>query len=248
MNRFRPRDSAVDTVAGPEGGARGALRVGSLLIAVGILVTVALAAAVAGPQLVTYVDELDGQDHEVDPPEPDEWQPPETDPADPGESTYETDEETVSSTEVEEHVHRLVNEERVEHGLDPIDFDGTVASVSRAHSLDMNERDYFAHINPDEESPHERFQQVADYCQAYGENIARTAVGEPVERAHDGERVEYHTAEELAQGLVEQWMNSEEHRATILEEDTGEWERGGVGVYLTDDGTVFATHNFCTVW
>src|SRR6056297_1929728 len=161
----------------------------------------------------------------------------------PGNSTYEGA-ATVRSEHVEDYVHYRINDIRAEHGLDPLVWDGTIASVSRAHSEDMAVRDYFNHTNPDGESPMDRFETTADYCYEYGENIAQNWVDRPVE-THDGETVQYRTAEELADGLAEQWMNSPPHRKAILAEG---WDRGGVGVYITDEGKVFATQNFCTEW
>ncbi|MFC7215757.1 CAP domain-containing protein [Saliphagus sp. GCM10025334] len=226
---------------------RASLNLTSLVMTAVLIGAIVLAGVVLAPQAIAFVEDELGPS--VEPPEPGDRNPPVTDPDDPGHSSYETETERVDSNAVEDRVHELVNERRAEHGLEPLAWDGTVASVSRAHSQDMHADDRFAHVNADDESPYDRFSDVADYCRAYGENIALTSVGTTVERSHDGEHVEYQTADELAEGLVEQWMHSDEHRATILEESDGieGWDRGGVGVYIADDGRVFATHNFCTV-
>ncbi|WP_254863660.1 CAP domain-containing protein [Halovivax gelatinilyticus] len=163
--------------------------------------------------------------------------------ADPVQSSYEGDVE-IRSDHVEDFVHHEINDVRAEHGLDPLVWDATIASVSRGHSADMAQREYFAHDNPEGESPMDRFQTTGDYCQRYGENIAQSWVDRAVESG-DGGVVEYTTPEEAAEGLVDQWMNSPPHREAILND---EWDRAGVGVYLTDDGMVFATQNFCTEW
>ncbi|TYT61325.1 CAP domain-containing protein [Natrialba swarupiae] len=195
---------------------------------------------------VEFVDVRDLPNPSADPPPVDEHYPDVTDPDDPGASTYETDVEPISSADVERFVHAEVNDRRADHGLEPLEWDGTVASVSRAHSQDMAEREYFAHVNPDDEGPFDRFSAVDGYCRGYGENIALTWVDRPVERPGNGDIVEYHTAEGVAEGLVDQWMNSTSHREAILEDHGGPgWDRGGVGVYITDDGEVYASHNFC---
>ncbi|MFP9060105.1 CAP domain-containing protein [Natrialbaceae archaeon A-chndr2] len=236
--------SSRDTETATE---RGALEVGKLFVAIGVLSALVLAGALVGPQALATAEDVTGTGDDAQIPDAGDRNPELTDPGDPGETTYQTDETVVSSDAVEDHIHEIVNEKRAEHGLEPLDWDGTVASVSRAHSWDMYETGEFSHINTDGESPHERFQAVADYCQVYGENIAETSVGQPVERASDGETVEHQTAEELAGGIVDQWMNSPDHRAAILEEDVDGWDRGGVGIYISDEGRVFATHNFCTL-
>ena len=182
----------------------------------------------------------------AEPPPAGERDPNVTDPDDPGTSSYETDVETVDSETVEDFVHAEVNDRRADHGLEPLDWDGTVASVSRAHSADMAERDYFDHVNPDGDEPMDRFTDVDDYCRGYGENIALTWVDQRVEQPETGETERYQTAEELSTGLVDQWMNSTPHREAILEEGgVPDWDRGGVGVYIDDTGEVYASHNFC---
>ncbi|MGQ3720263.1 CAP domain-containing protein [Natrialba aegyptia] len=181
-----------------------------------------------------------------DPPPAGERNPEVTDPDDPGDSAHETDVETVTATTVEDFVHAEVNERRAEHGLEPLAWDGTIASVSRAHSADMAQQEYFSHTNPAGEGPYDRFTAVDNYCRAYGENIAMTWVDRRVE-SPDGETVvEHQTAEGLATGLVNQWMNSTDHRKAILEQHSSQgWDRAGVGVYIDDDGAVYASQNFC---
>lgn len=165
-------------------------------------------------------------------------------PGDPGVTVYEPSEESVNSSAVERLVHEEVNDRRTEHDLDRIAWDSTVASVSRAHSRDMADRDYFSHTNPEGEGPYDRYRAVDRGCRGYGENIAMTWAGRPVDTG-DGDAETYVTEEEIAESLVEQWMNSQGHRENILRP---EWDSGGVGVYATDDGQLFATHNFCHEW
>ncbi|WP_255167678.1 CAP domain-containing protein [Natrononativus amylolyticus] len=272
--RQGPSDTAAPSRRPRDRPSRRALRedraslVGVVRFLVVALVVCSLAVGVAlvGPQLAGELEELDGFDRleeidrldgidrqpsispSADPPPAGERNPELTDPDDPGVSAYETDVERITSEAVEDFVHAGVNDRRAEHGLEPIEWDGTVASVSRAHSVDMAAQEGISHVNSEGESPYDRFNDVADYCRAYGENVAMTWVDRPVRQSSDGETVSYYTAEELADGLVEQWMNSPDHRAAILEEDVEGWDRGGVGVYVTEEGQVFATHNFCTEW
>ncbi|THE64168.1 CAP domain-containing protein [Salinadaptatus halalkaliphilus] len=226
-----------------------------LLVLAVCLVSIVVAAVTVGPIVLEELEELD--DVEIvdrpapssEPPPAGERDPAVTDPGDPGESSYETNVETVTSPTVEDFIHAEVNDRRAEHDLESLEWDGTVASVSRAHSYDMAERDYFAHTNPDGEAPFDRFTDIDDYCRAYGENIALTWVDRPVDRPGEDGSTTYYTAEELATGLVDQWMDSPPHREAILDEHGGPgWDRGGIGVYLDDDGSVYATHNFCHEW
>lgn len=237
-----PGPPAPPSARGGDRGSSGAIRLLLVIVAVGAL---GIGAAVYGPGLVESIDGTgDGSaasaDDETPPPTGDD-EPDAVDPDDPGESSYDGKLQTVRSSAVEERVRELVDEEREQRGLEPLPADATIASVSRAHSYDMHERDFFAHQNPDGEGPFDRFRDVSDYCRGYGENVASTWIDRDVEES-DGDVEQYNSAEEVAESLVEGWLDSQTHRETMLGE---EWDRAGVGVYITDDGRVYATHNFC---
>lgn len=105
----------------------------------------------------------------------------------------------------------------------------------------MYDRGYFDHVNPDGEYPWDRYGDVAGgTCRAYGENIATNWVDRRV-RTSSGIEV-YDTNREVANAIVDQWMNSSGHRRNIL---SSTWDREGLGVYIAPDGQVFATQNFC---
>ncbi|QLK26913.1 CAP domain-containing protein [Natrinema zhouii] len=221
----------------------------NFLVAVALVCSLALGAALFAPQLLDGIGLDERPSPSSDAPPAGERNPDVTDPDDPGNSSYETDVEMVRSATVEDFVHAEVNERRAEHDLEPLLWDGTIASVARAHSGDMADRDYFAHRNPDGEGPYDRFQDVGGYCRGYGENIAKTWLDRRVGQPGGDGSVRHRTAEGLATGLVNQWMNSTSHQKAILEEDnTPSWDRAGVGVYITDDGEVYAGQNFCREW
>jgi uncharacterized YkwD family protein len=96
----------------------------------------------------------------------------------------------------EQQVVKLVNAERIKAGLNPLKSDWELARVARYKSMDMRDRNYFAHQSPTYGSPFDMIQSFAiDYRYA-GENIAA------------GQR----SPEEV----VKSWMNSSGHRANIL--------------------------------
>lgn len=149
--------------------------------------------------------------------------------------------EGVDEAAVERRIHELVNEERTSRGLSSLSWNGRVQNVADAHSADMILRDFFDHENPDGEGVGDRFEAhgVTD-CQSWGENIAQTWWDRNV-RTDDGvER--YTTVDDLAEALVEGWMNSEGHRANVLGSD---WTSQGIGVEVGSDDVVLATQNFC---
>ncbi|HEY6737476.1 MAG TPA: CAP domain-containing protein [Actinopolymorphaceae bacterium] len=114
--------------------------------------------------------------------------------------------------ELENEVVRLTNAERAEAGCEPLRVEGRVRDAARAHSADMAENDYFSHTSQDGRSPWDRMKQ-AGYDDPAAENIA---MGQPT-----------------PESVVEAWMDSDGHRANILNCD---YEAIGVGVELGDGG------------
>ncbi|SIR96168.1 CAP domain-containing protein [Natronorubrum thiooxidans] len=161
-----------------------------------------------------------------------------------------TDDGTVDRALVERHVHEAINEERTARGLEELAFDEDLQEIARSHSEDMAERGYFSHTSPEGDSFSDRYDEYGYECRADtdgsayytgGENIAYTYVDQPV-RTDSGDVVEHTTERELADGLVEQWMNSDGHRENILADH---WTNEGIGIAVTDDDRVYATQNFC---
>ena len=165
-------------------------------------------------------------------------------------SAGDTEDGTLDRALVEQYVHEAVNEERTARGLEALAFDEDLQEIARSHSQDMAERDYFAHTDPEGNSFADRYEAHGYECRAYtddgyyytgGENIAYTYFDQPV-RTSSGEVVEHTTERELAEGIVDQWMNSDGHRENILAEH---WNNEGIGIYVTEDDRVYATQNFC---
>lgn len=101
----------------------------------------------------------------------------------------------------------LVNEERAKvGGLRPLMADTETVDVSRAHSRDMFERSYFAHVTPEGRTPFDRLRTARLGYRAAGENLA---LARTLDMAHTG------------------LMNSPGHRANILNPAFG---RLGIGI------------------
>lgn len=143
----------------------------------------------------------------------------------------------LDAREIERLIYEQVNERRVEHGRNRLSLDPGLSDVARSHSRDMGVRDYYAHESLDGETPADR---AAGVCSAVGENINTEDLFRPV-RAPVG-TVTLQNEEEIADHLMNQWMNSEGHRENIL---NGRYSRVGIGVYITEDNEVYATQNFC---
>lgn len=89
----------------------------------------------------------------------------------------------------------LVNQHRQSVGCGPLALHRETVVVSQGHSDDMVNRRFFAHVNPDGESPFDRLHGAGiDYRRA-GENLA---IGYPT-----------------AQAVFDGWLNSPGHRANL---------------------------------
>jgi uncharacterized protein YkwD len=100
----------------------------------------------------------------------------------------------------------LVNRERAAQGLRPLAPDAELSEVARKHSTDMFARGYFAHVNPEGQSPFDRMSKAGVKFRAAGENLA---LAPTLQIAHTG------------------LMNSPGHRANILQPAFG---RLGIGI------------------
>lgn len=113
---------------------------------------------------------------------------------------------------------KLVNEHRASIGCAVLQLDESVTAVAARHSLDMVERDYFDHTNPEGQSPFDRLEEANITYRRAGENIAAGQVS--------------------ADEVLNDWLNSSGHRANI--ENCG-FTHHGIG--LVDN---YWTHLFVT--
>lgn len=110
----------------------------------------------------------------------------------------------------EKEVIRLVNEIRLENGLNPLTYDWELGRVARYKSQDMRDNRYFSHTSPVYGYPFQMIRNFGISFRSAGENIARG----------------YATP----QAVVNGWMNSSGHRANIL---SSGYTKIGVG-YVAD--------------
>lgn len=101
-----------------------------------------------------------------------------------------------SLSQFEQQVVELTNQERAKYGLSALQVDVELSKVAREKSRDMAANNYFAHNSPSYGSPFDMMKSFGISYRTAGENIAK------------GQRT---PAE-----VVNAWMNSEGHRANIL--------------------------------
>ncbi len=106
----------------------------------------------------------------------------------------------------EEEVVSLVNDIRVEAGLQSLKLDSHISDVARLKSEDLRDNDYFDHQSPTYGSPFDMMESYnVEYSYA-GENIA--------------------AGQKTPEEVVNAWMNSPGHKANILKK---EFDTIGVG-------------------
>lgn len=107
---------------------------------------------------------------------------------------------------IEQQVVDLTNQQRAKYGLKPLVADWQVARVARYKSIDMRDKNYFSHTSPTYGSPFDMMKSFGITYRSAGENIA--------------------AGQQTPQQVVTAWMNSEGHRANIL---NGGYTHIGVG-------------------
>lgn len=98
-------------------------------------------------------------------------------------------------TTEEQEVFDLVNKQRTDNGLKALKVDSNLQKVAKEKANDMIKNNYFAHNSPTYGSPFDMMKKFGISYKSAGENLAGNSTGK---RA------------------VDAWMNSEGHRANIL--------------------------------
>jgi uncharacterized protein YkwD len=130
---------------------------------------------------------------------------------------------------VEDLIFDLTNQARLARGLAPLARDDELGNVARAFSNDMLVRRYFDHTTPEGLAFEKRLaNQYRHWVYDMGENIWSGSGYDPRE------------TQELAQEIVNDWLNSPGHRENLLDPD---FTHLGVGVSARHD-RIRATQEF----
>lgn len=110
-------------------------------------------------------------------------------------TTNQTTTTTSGLTADEQETFNLINAQRTAAGLSALKIDSELQNVARAKAKDMVDKNYFSHTSPTYGSPFDMMKSFGITYKTAGENIAGNSSN---------------------QGAVNAWMNSEGHRANIL--------------------------------
>ncbi|MET0647085.1 MAG: CAP domain-containing protein [Pyrinomonadaceae bacterium] len=119
----------------------------------------------------------------------------------------------------------LINRERQQRGLGPLEWDGGLVRLARYHSQNMARGGYLSHVDRDGLDLKARARAVGlQGWRALGENIAyNQGYDDPTAFA------------------VERWMVSEKHRENAM---SGHYTHAAVGIARASDGTYYFTQVF----
>ena len=113
---------------------------------------------------------------------------------------------TSELTADEKEVFNLINAKRTANGLSALKIDDEVQNIARIKAEDMVDNNYFSHTSPIYGSPFDMMKKFGIRYNTAGENIAGNSANV---------------------GAVEAWMNSQGHRANIL---NNSFNYTGIGV------------------
>ena len=151
--------------------------------------------------------------------------------------------------------HDLINEERENHGLSPLEYDIHLALIAGQHSVDMAANGFFAHDNLHGESYHDRYVRHGYACAKREGNIIHRGAENILQGWKFGKTTysgfgitkqiktrEWFSDEQVAKNAVDSWMGSPGHRKNIL---NPRWTLEGIGVGQDETGKLLFTQNFC---
>jgi uncharacterized protein YkwD len=134
--------------------------------------------------------------------------------------------------EVEELIWRFTNDARRQHGLPPVSPEASLSRVSLAYSLDMLNRSFFSHTNPEGLTAAQRLQAFyPGPVYGWGENI------------WEGSTINAVSPVALARHIMDAWLYSPGHRQNILNPD---YTHVGLGL-AANGGQIRATQLFATL-
>jgi len=160
----------------------------------------------------------------------------------------------LNETRVEALIHERINEERSERGLPQLRHAPVLQRVASNHSQAMATQGFYNHTAPDGDTFSDRYADAGYQCKVAtgdgkyaggAENIVSTYAWTQVR--HNDSTAFYNSEQDVADAVVESWMQSDGHRENILQRY---WHNEGIGVYTIPNPNgaglrVYVTQNFC---
>lgn len=145
----------------------------------------------------------------------------------------------------------VVNEQRTNAKLKPLQWDDRLMRIARAHGEDMVRRHFFDHINPDGNDPTARGRRAGYECRRtigggmYREGLGENLFDEPrfsrVEISGTRRTYDWNSPSDIVREAVDGWMRSPGHRRNML---SASYVFSGVGIAISAD-RIYITQLFC---
>ncbi|MFB6126955.1 MAG: CAP domain-containing protein [Halolamina sp.] len=148
----------------------------------------------------------------------------------------------INTTRVEDAVIEEINFKRGSRSLSTVAEDERLSNIGRNYSMTMGKHNFLSHIDQSGKKPGNRLRNHNYRCPNGNEILAETGYKIPVEQ-DKGEIKNLTTEFELARSIVNQWMDSPEHKEAVLLKGA---TTIGIGIYVKPDGTVYVTGIICT--
>ena len=123
-------------------------------------------------------------------------------------------------SEGENRIFELINAARIKEGKRPLVVNNTLRQTARRKTLDMFNRNYFGHPNPDNVYSYNWLRNCGYPLQKFAENIA------------------YKYESQSAEKLYNIWRNSKGDNDNMM---NGDYRSAGIGVYTDEKGTIVGT-------
>lgn len=153
-----------------------------------------------------------------------------------------------TAMELEQLIHQEVNRRRERGHVKPLEYDTVLARIARGHSQDMAKNGYFSHIDSRGRNPTQRARAHGYpimknsgnlFTNGIAENIYRTSLHRWVVHYY-GTTYRWKTIDQIAESVVNGWMESYGHRRNVLSRNA---DRQGIGIAVTGDFRVYVTQN-----
>lgn len=158
-------------------------------------------------------------------------------PVAPGDDPGLLEPDEIEADEIEDELLILINEKRNAEGHTRLTVNEGLQAQADRHTNLMVKHGQLAHTVAGSTA---RQRLSAASCEAGSENVAGSKIRERM--LVDDDEIYTNDAEAVAQTLYLSWMNSEEHRENML---AGRWTLTGLSVDIHENGTVYASQNFC---
>lgn len=145
--------------------------------------------------------------------------------------------EEIEADEIEDELLILINDRRNEERVTRLTVNEGLQAQADRHTDLMVEHGELAHTVAGSTASQ---RLSAASCEAGSENVAGSEIRERM--LVDDDEIYTDDPDAVARTLFLSWINSEEHRENML---AGRWTLTGLSVDIHENGTVYASQNFC---